>query len=643
MAQSGNIRRKSRENLREGNVSNPVNTYAEGLMAIPDTVIDYASSATPQSLLSDAGDFAKSNVTGMIDAAKEDTLGFVLDMMPITGEIRAFMEAEELREQAEKARQDGNTEEAETLAQLATVTMSGALPLLGIFRRATKMGMRPTYTVKDDGVYLTVKADQGSDSGSGASGSELPRGDDGSATPFTEEELQEVLNDPDLNFALQLADQESIKRTGQPYDVTLTQNMPESNIIKQSAIGQTFLIATKGDPRYGEIVFEEYKRKFPEIVEESGATNYDEFVQAAYGQLGKEVNEQFDELSATGLQTTYHQGDLNYADSDAMRMDLLGNRNLNVYRGGDRHDFLNEVDPITGLNTNEKFRAVHDAIGHGAEKTTFGPIGEEKAFGIHSQTFSPLARFALASETRGQNSVVNYTPLNAKVFEKINRLNEERRNASPDRQAEIDAEKAEIYETEFQYAPQNAVLMPPDYTDPMYRNPYGQSGLLDDIRPLITPEKGTSFSTPAVHMSKRGTIGKEVGETYQTDPSAYGSGHRGDDYNRMEPNSNIRPRTYFYLGNPSEVKGETVGNIGQRPYRYGATLENMYDLNEDPMGFTPLVRSTKNLPSYVNRRNIQEQLIKDYGYTGYEGGLLEGQRAGLVFYPQPVSLLEIKK
>ena len=324
-------------------------------------------------------------------------------------------------------------------------------------------------------------------------------------------------------------------------------------------------------------------------------------------------------------------------------MDLLGNRNLNGYRGGDRHDFLNEVDPITGLNTNEKFRAVHDAIGHGAERTQFGPIGEEKAFGVHSQTFSPLARFALASETRGQNSVVNYTPLNAKVFEKINRLNEERRNASPDRQAEIDAEKAEIYETEFQYAPQNAVLLPPDYTDPMYRNPYGQSGLFDDIRPLITPEKGTSFSTPAVHMSKRGTIGKEVGETYQTDPSAYGSGHRGDDYNRMEPNSDIRPRTYFYLGNPSEVKGETVGNIGQRPYRYGATLENMYDLNEDPMGFTPLVRSTKNLPSYVNRRNIQEQLIKDYGYTGYEGGLLEGQRAGLVFYPQPVSLLEIKK
>ena len=643
MAQSGNIRRTARQNLREGNVSNPVNTYAEGLMAIPSTVIDYASSATPQSLLSDAGDFAEANVTGMIDAAKEDTLGFVLDMMPITGEIRAFMEAEELREKAEQARQDGNTEEADTLAQLATVTMSGALPLLGVFRRATKMGMRPEYTVKDDGVYLTVKAKQGSDARSGADGDE-PRGsDDGGSTPFTEEELREVLADPDLNFALQLADQESIKRTGQPYDVALTQNMPESNIIKQSAIGQTFLLATKGDPRYGEVVFDMYKKQFPEIVEESGAKNYEEFVAAAYGQLGREVGEQFDELSAAGLQTTYHQGDLNYPSSDAMRMDLFGNRNLNVYRGGDRHDFLNEVDPVTRLNTNEKFRAVHDAISHGAEPNQFGARGEERAFGVHSQTFSPLARFALASETRGQNSAVNYTPMNAKVTEKIDRLNAERRNASPERQAEIDAEKAEIYETEFQYAPQNAVLLPPEYTDPMYSNPYGQSGLLDDIRPLITPDEGTSFSTSAVHMSKRGTIGKEVGQTYETDPNAYGSGHRGEEYNRMEPNSDIRPRTYFYLGEPSGVKGEKVGNIGQRPYRYGTTLDNMYDVNEDPMGFTPLVRSTKNLPSYVNRRNIQEQLIKDYGYTGYEGGLLEGQRSGLVFYPQPVSLLEIKK
>lgn len=627
--------------MAQRTAQNPLETYGAGLLGIPETVVNYASSATPESLISDAADFAEANVTGMIEGAQEDTLGFVLDMLPITGEIRAFIEAENLREQSEQARQDGNTEEADKLAQLATFTMAGALPLIGIFRRATKMGVRPEYTVKDDGVYLTVKADQGPDAGSGTGGSELRGRDDGSSTPFTDEELREVLDDPDLNFTLEIADQESIKRTGQPYDVTLTNNMPESNIIKQSAIGQTFLLATKNDPLYGEIVFEEFKRRLPEVVEQAGAKNYDELRAAAYGQLETEVNEQFDALSSAGLQTTYHQGDLDYPSSDAMRMDLLGNRNLNVYRGGDRHDFLNTIDPVTGLNSNEKFRAVHDAIAHGVEANQFGPKGEERAFGVHSQTLSPLAQIALTSETRGQNSAVNYTPLNAKMFDKIRRLKEEARYASPERQAEIIEEIKYIRDTEFQYAPQNAVLLPPQYTDPMYSNPYGQSGLLDELRPLILPEQGTTISTPAVHMSKRGTIGKEVGQTYQTDPNAYGSGHKGEESSRLEPNSDIRPRTYFYLGEPDQVVGEKVGNIGQRPYRYGTTLEGLYDINTDPMGFTPLVRSTE-LPSYVNRRNIQEQLIKDYGYTGYEGGLLEGQRAGLVFYPQPVSLLEIK-
>ena len=645
MAQAGNLRRQARANLQSGNVSNPLSTYGEGLLGIPQTAIQYVSEATPSSLISDVQDFAVQNVTGMYEQATNEPIDFALDMLPITGEIRAFNEAQELRRQSEQAMQNGDVEEANKLAQLATVTMSGAIPLLGMFRRITRMGIRPEYEVKDDGVYLRVRAKgEGLDSGDGGrSADDGGRRDDGKsgATEFSPEELQDVFSDPELNFAYQLADQEAIKRTGQPYDVTLTQNMPESNIIKQSAIGQTFLLATRNDPRYGEIVFEEYKRKFPEIVEETGAKNYDEFVASAYGQLGQEVGEQFDELARSGLQMTFHRGDLNYADSDAMRMDLFGNRNLDVFRGGDRHDYLNVIDPETGLNTNEMFRAVHDAIGHGAERTTFGPVGEEKAFGVHSQTFSPLARFALASETRGQNSVVNYTPLNAEVKAKVAKLRRDAQYAPPEVKAEIDQEIRKIMDEEFQYAPQNAVLLPPQYTDPMYRNPYGQSGLLDELRPLITPEEGTTISSPAIHLSKRGTIGKEVGQTYQTNPEAYGSGAKGEESSRIEPNSDIKPRTYFYLGDNENVVGETVSNIRQRPYRYGADLSGLYDLNQDPMNLGLLADVTP-LPSYINRQNVKEQLIKDYGYSGYEGKPLEGQRAGLVFYPQPVSLLEIR-
>ena len=209
MAQAGNLRRQARTNLREGNFSNPLETYGQGLLGIPQTAAQYIRGATPSSLLSDAQEFAVQNVTGMYEQATNEPIDFALDMLPITGEIRAFNEAQELRKQSEQARQDGNTEEADKLAQLATVTMSGAIPLLGMFRRMTRMGIRPEYEVKDDGVYLRVREkSERSDAGVG----DRPDDDGGRGgvresgpTEFTPEELQGVFNDPELNFAYQLA------------------------------------------------------------------------------------------------------------------------------------------------------------------------------------------------------------------------------------------------------------------------------------------------------------------------------------------------------------------------------------------------------------------------------------------------------
>jgi len=42
-----------------------------------------------------------------------------------------------------------------------------------------------------------------------------------------------------------------------------------------------------------------------------------------------------------------------------MLRDALLNKHLYTFRGGDRHEFLNQIDPYLGLNDNEKFRAVH--------------------------------------------------------------------------------------------------------------------------------------------------------------------------------------------------------------------------------------------------------------------------------------------
>ena len=58
----------------------------------------------------------------------------------------------------------------------------------------------------------------------------------------------------------------------------------------------------------------------------------------------------------------------------------------------------------------DKFRAVHDFFGHAATGRGFDAHGEEAAYLSHRQMFPKKAWPALTSETRGQNSYLNYGP-----------------------------------------------------------------------------------------------------------------------------------------------------------------------------------------------------------------------------------------
>jgi GNAT superfamily N-acetyltransferase len=59
---------------------------------------------------------------------------------------------------------------------------------------------------------------------------------------------------------------------------------------------------------------------------------------------------------------------------------------------------------------NDLFRAVHDAFGHGLEGASFRARGEENAWQAHVRLFTGPAIAAITSETRGQNSWLNYGP-----------------------------------------------------------------------------------------------------------------------------------------------------------------------------------------------------------------------------------------
>lgn len=71
------------------------------------------------------------------------------------------------------------------------------------------------------------------------------------------------------------------------------------------------------------------------------------------------------------------------------------------------------------LVVNDVFRIVHDFFGHGIEGSGFGARGEENAWQSHMRLYSEAALPAVTSETRGQNSWVNYGP-----FGEQNRANQ---------------------------------------------------------------------------------------------------------------------------------------------------------------------------------------------------------------------------
>jgi hypothetical protein len=66
--------------------------------------------------------------------------------------------------------------------------------------------------------------------------------------------------------------------------------------------------------------------------------------------------------------------------------------------------------PTRRVLANDLFRAVHDAFGHSMEGAGFRADGEENAWQAHVRLFTGSAVAALTSETRGQNSWLNFGP-----------------------------------------------------------------------------------------------------------------------------------------------------------------------------------------------------------------------------------------
>jgi hypothetical protein len=435
-----------------------------------------------------------------------------------------------------------------------------------------------------------------------------------------------VVPPPETNKPFQIARQYTKATQGTDF---VFPDMPVSSFEKQSAIARVHQLALEGSPEYKAATFAAYQRQMPELVEMTGAKNHDEFMEKAYLQFGKEVDEQFKNLP---YKLSFHKnGEGNYANSREMNADLHNNGNLNVYQGGERHDFLNKVDKETGLTQNEKFRADHDVFGHGVFGNEFGPKGEEIGYGIHSQMFSPLARIPMASETRGQNSLVNYSPLNSDLFDHIHTLNRAAYHAKQRKDYAalkvIEAAKKEAY-SRFQFAPQKAILLPPEFLDLKYAG-----GIPDYLASVNRPAKSTTFASPLTHYSNKRDL-------EFTDPNRYGTGIKGQEAERLAGAGDISNRSYFYLGEPGQVRPEA--GLGSNVYR--SESANLYNLNKDPLNFTTLAKVSNSTPfnarynpGVINEGgslNDIDRLVKLYGY---EGLAVPSKSAASMFVPMKLT------
>jgi hypothetical protein len=150
-------------------------------------------------------------------------------------------------------------------------------------------------------------------------------------------------------------------------------------------------------------------------------------VKAAYAALVKETLAQWQVVKKTGLKVQWikpgeedpYTESLNLVPMDCRENNHVWEFPTELGYGTDdptaRHNnpMLQPTDEVIDGHkcvVNDIFRIVHDYFGHFKDGVGFTDDGEENAWRSHIAMYSPLARGAMTSETRGQASWVNHGP-----------------------------------------------------------------------------------------------------------------------------------------------------------------------------------------------------------------------------------------
>lgn len=220
---------------------------------------------------------------------------------------------------------------------------------------------------------------------------------------------------------------------------------------------------------------------------------------------------------------------------------------------------------------NDVFRVVHDYFGHVKEGVGFRADGEENAWRAHAAMYSDLARPAMTTETRGQNSWVNFGPHAA---------------------ANAKADGAETV-----YADQKVGLLP-DWvmtegaTDAA---PTAGGGAPSAGTGNVVRTEGGRVDVQGVHYS--------TAQRASLNGRLYGRGLKGAERERLASaeDPRIKDRVYLYVDEGKGIRPES--GVGGVAHKVEAT--NLYDINANPL----------KLPTADPNR--MESAILDAGFDGY--------------------------
>jgi hypothetical protein len=322
-------------------------------------------------------------------------------------------------------------------------------------------------------------------------------------------------------------------------------------------------------------------------------------VMAAYDAMIEETKDQYRDILNSGLKVQFIKGEDPYGNPRNVILDVVNNNHMWVFSTVDGFGSDADLDvsdnPLlqaTEFETadgdpmlaNDVFRVVHDYFGHIKNGVGFRARGEENAWQAHAAMYSPLARRAMTTETRGQNSYVNF---------------------GPNRDFNLTANGADTV-----YADQKVGLLPlwvseeARLSDPRRRDGrIFQEGLQGAIR-----DDGKVSLT---HYSR--------GKINRTDPSLAGGGL--DRSRRYSPKG-----TYFGITEAIDDGYRKEAGLGPVENKFSVDPVLLYPLAKDYLGLV------ERYPAGNMDYDATIQNLKDNGFIGFWNNSTYG-KAAFIFEP----------